>query len=94
MRRLITAAAAAAALAVPAVATAADNYSPPSQIPAAAQCGTGAGSGAFGAFGPGQNFGNSTSGHISEPGNPNTPNGEGADGPQTGLNNSGVCGGA
>ena len=39
-----------------------------------AQCGTGAASGAFGAFGPGNNFAG------------------GADGTQTGLNNSAVCG--
>lgn len=39
-----------------------------------AQCGTGAGSGAFGAFGPGVNFAG------------------GANGYQTGLNNSAVCG--
>jgi hypothetical protein len=41
---------------------------------AGAQCGTGASSGSFGAFGKGNNFAG------------------GADGYQTGLNNSGVCG--
>jgi len=41
---------------------------------AGAQCGTGAASGSFGAFGPGNNWAG------------------GADGRQTGLNNSGVCG--
>ncbi|HEX8976645.1 MAG TPA: hypothetical protein VF781_09035 [Solirubrobacteraceae bacterium] len=41
---------------------------------AGAQCGSGAASGAFGAFGPGNNFAG------------------GADGYQTGLNNSAVCG--
>lgn len=41
---------------------------------AGAQCGTGAGSGAFGAFGPGNNFAG------------------GANGYQTGLNNSALCG--
>jgi hypothetical protein len=41
---------------------------------AGAQCGTGASSGSFGAFGPGNNFAG------------------GADGTQTGLNNSAVCG--
>ena len=43
-------------------------------IAAGAQCGTGAASGSFGAFGKGNNFAG------------------GADGQQTGLNNSGVCG--
>jgi hypothetical protein len=41
---------------------------------AGAQCGTGAASGSFGAFGKNNNFAG------------------GADGVQTGLNNSGVCG--
>ena len=41
---------------------------------AGAQCGTGAGSGAFGVFGPGNNMKG------------------GADGRQTGINNSAVCG--
>lgn len=41
---------------------------------AGAQCGTGAASGSFGAFGQGNNFAG------------------GADGTQTGLNNSAVCG--
>ena len=45
-----------------------------------AQCGSGAGSGAFGFFGKDNNLGNSN------------PNGPGADGQQTGLNNSAVCG--
>jgi hypothetical protein len=45
-----------------------------------AQCGSGAGSGAFGFFGKDNNLGNSN------------PNGPGADGQQTGLNNSSVCG--
>ncbi len=43
-------------------------------IAVGAQCGSGAGSGAFAAFGPGNNFAG------------------GADGTQTGLNNSAVCG--
>lgn len=73
-----------------ATAFAADSYSPPSHIPTTAECGSSAGSGAFGAFGPGVNFGNSTSGHISEPGN--ATNGNGANGPATGANNSSVCG--
>lgn len=75
---------------VPSVALAADNYNPPPQIPSTAQCGTGASSGSFGAFGPGMNFGNTTSGHVQYPGN--AQNGNGADGPGTGSNNSGVCG--
>ncbi len=62
----------AAAFAIPAFA--ADNYNPPSQIPTTAQCGTGASSGSFGAFGKTNNFAG------------------GADGYQTGINNSGVCG--
>lgn len=49
-----------------------------------------AGAGAFGAFGTGFNFGNSTSGHVSEPGN--ATNGNGADGPGTGANNANLCG--
>jgi hypothetical protein len=59
---------------VPAAAFASDNYNPPSQIPTTAQCGTGAGSGSFGAFGQDYNFAG------------------GANGYQTGLNNSAVCG--
>src|SRR5690242_5990465 len=43
-----------------------------------AQCGSGAGSGAFGFFGKDNNLGNSN------------PNGPGANGQQTGLNNSAV----
>jgi hypothetical protein len=46
-----------------------------------AQCGTGAESGAFGFFGRDYNLGGKT---------PQSP--PGADGQQTGLNNSGVCG--
>ena len=46
-----------------------------------AQCGTGAGSGAFGFFGKDLNLG-----VKSDPADP------GANGQQTGLNNSGVCG--
>jgi hypothetical protein len=46
-----------------------------------AQCGTGAGSGAFGFFGPGYNLGIWTD-----------PTDPGANGYQTGLNNSAVCG--
>ena len=90
MRMRIATATVVAALAVPAVAGAADNYNPPSQIPSSAQCGSGAASGAFGAFGPGFNFGNTTSGHVPYPGN--AQNGNGADGPATGANNSEVCG--
>lgn len=94
VRKLVGVAAAVAALAVPAVAGAANNYSPPSQIPSSAQCGTAAGSGAFGAFGPGQNFGASgeawVDANYGEAGS--GPNGVGANGYQTGLNNSSVCG--
>jgi hypothetical protein len=46
-----------------------------------AQCGSGAGSGAFGFFGKDNNLGIKS--------NPDDP---GADGQQTGLNNSAVCG--
>jgi hypothetical protein len=58
----------------PAASFASDYYNPPSQIPSHAQCGSGAGSGAFGAFGQVHNFAG------------------GANGYQTGLNNSAVCG--
>ena len=84
MRTLITAAIAALAIA-PTTALAA--YSPPAQIPQSAQCGTGAGSGAFGAFGDkgdvAHDFGVNNLGSNGAPG---------ADGYQTGLNNSAVCG--
>ena len=50
-----------------------------------AQCGTGAGSGSFGYFGKDKNLGNDVSGHYRE-------GGLGANGYQTGLNNSAVCG--
>jgi hypothetical protein len=59
-----------------------DTLPPPGQAQAeavGAQCGTGAASGAFGAY---------AHGYI--PDNYQTP--RGADGTQTGLNNSGVCG--
>lgn len=46
-----------------------------------AQCGTGAGSGSFGYFGKGLNLGIKTD-----------PSDPGANGYQTGLNNSAVCG--
>lgn len=50
-----------------------------------------AGHGAFGAFGKDFNFGNTTSGRV--PGAPgNDQNGNGANGQQTGANNSGLCG--
>ena len=50
-----------------------------------------AGHGAFGAFGTDYNFGNTTSGHIvGAPGN--NQNGNGANGQQTGINNSTLCG--
>jgi hypothetical protein len=48
-------------------------------VPSNAQCGTGAGSGAFGAFGDKNDFGT----HDFR---------GGADGSQTGLNNSSLCG--
>ena len=81
-------------LLVPAASFAADNYSPPSQIPSTAQCGTGAGSGSFGAFGPGQNFGASGEAWLDSVAleSASGPNGVGANGYQTGLNNSAVCG--
>jgi hypothetical protein len=53
-------------------------------LAAGAQCGTGAGSGAFGAFG---NFYSNK--HDLGQGNPDGP---GTDGTQTGLNNSALCG--
>jgi hypothetical protein len=47
-----------------ATAFAADNYNPPSQIPTNAQCGTGAASGSFGAFGKGNNFAGGANGPL------------------------------
>lgn len=46
--------------------------------------------GSFGAFGQGFNWGNSTSGHAPYLGN--YQNGNGANGPGTGANNSAPCG--
>src|SRR5436190_12428205 len=54
---------------------------------AGAQCGTGAGSGAFGAFGE---HGDVT--HDFGVNNPGSNGKPGADGQQTGLNNSALCG--
>jgi hypothetical protein len=85
MKRSIAVAVAIAALAVPAGALASGNGTPPSytelqgNVPSNAQCGTGAGSGAFGAFGDKNDFGTHDFGG-------------GADGYQTGLNNSSLCG--
>jgi hypothetical protein len=75
-RKTITAALGVAMLAVPTVASA--EYSPPAQIPDHAQCGTGAGSGAFGALGAKGDVKHDYRG--------------GANGTLTGLNNSAVCG--
>jgi hypothetical protein len=79
MRKLIISAVVAIALAVPAVASAdLEAYETnPGRIQATsvgAQCGSGAGSGAFGYFGKDNNLAG------------------GANGYQTGLNNSAVCG--
>ena len=87
MRKFIVVLASLAALAVPAVASAEapGNSEPglgrylsnPGRVQAGevgAQCGSGAGSGAFGFFGKGENFAG------------------GANGTQTGLDNSAVCG--
>jgi hypothetical protein len=94
MKRSITIAAAVAALAVPATASAAGvndpGYGTPGSTQAGevgAQCGTGAGSGAFGAFGA---FGDVT--HDFGVNNPGSDGAPGANGYQTGLNNSAVCG--
>jgi hypothetical protein len=58
-----------------------DRYNEISQNPNPdAQCGSGAGSGAFGYYGPGYNVGQT---RQPDPG---------ADGPKTGLSNSAVCG--
>jgi len=90
MTKLLALLATIAALAVPAAALAdADGYGNAGSEQAGlvgAQCGTGAASGAFGAFG--------TFGYIHDFGINNLgSNGEpGANGYQTGLNNSGVCG--
>jgi hypothetical protein len=73
-----TAAAMFASMVLPALADSTDYYSNPGRqqaIEVGAQCGTGAGSGAFGYFG----------------GKDNNLSG-GANGTQTGLNNSAVCG--
>jgi len=88
MRKLVIGAASLIALALPVAASAAppvpypgnsepgiDRYNEIAAKPNPdAQCGTGAGSGAFGYFGKGSSLAG------------------GADGHQTGLNNSGVCG--
>jgi hypothetical protein len=96
-RFLIAAAVSAAALAVPLMGVA--HAAPPSGggygsqpghavvLEVGAQCGSGAGSGAFGAFGT---FGDVTHDYgINNLGSNGVP---GADGTQTGLNNSAVCG--
>jgi len=49
---------------VPATSFASDYYNPPSQIPSNAQCGTGAASGSFGAFGHDNNFAGGANGHL------------------------------
>jgi hypothetical protein len=43
---------------------ASDNYNPPPQIPQHAQCGTGAASGSFGAFGKNNNFAGGANGPV------------------------------
>lgn len=103
MRKLIALTAFAFALALPAVAAAeppgGGGYGwQPGATKAAevgAQCGSGAGSGSFGAFG---NYGNLYTesgeqihdfGHVYEGDSNGKP---GANGKQTGINNSGVCG--
>ena len=93
MRKLMIIAAAAAVLAIPATASAAangyGNNGSDQALSVGAQCGTGAGSGAFGAFG---NFGDvyhdfgintDNNGNGAEPG---------TNGYQVGLNNSALCG--
>jgi len=90
MRKLMIVAGAIAALAIPSVAFAdADGYGNAGSTRAGevgAQCGTGAASGAFGAFG--------TYGYVHDFGinNPGSNGAPGANGYQTGLNNSAVCG--
>ena len=92
MKKFIAIAGMAAVLVIPATANAAaDGYGNNGSAQAAsvgAQCGTGAGSGAFGAFG---NFGG-----WHDLGINNDKNGNGAEpgtyGYQVGLNNSAVCG--
>lgn len=82
LKRIVPAILAAAAIAVPAAASAAPNPN--------AQCGTGAASGAFGAFGN-----NGSSGiHDMGQNKGNAPYGGtlGANGPATGANNSAICG--
>lgn len=91
MKRLIAGAAAILALAAPVAASAANpagiSYDTLYGVAADnAQCGTQAGSGAFAYFG---NFGYVHDLGINNPGSNGKP---GADGYQTGLNNSAVCG--
>lgn len=92
MKTLLVAVVAIGALALPGMAVAAGNSAPggdryndnPGRIQAeavGAQCDTGAGSGTFGYLGKDQNMGIN-----SDPGDP------GANGQQTGLNNSAACG--
>ena len=92
MKKAITVIAAIVVLAVPATASAEwagqgnstpgiDRYKDIAANPnPEAQCGTGAGSGAFGYYGVGSNLGQT---RQPDPG---------ANGPQTGINNSAVCG--
>ena len=92
MKKYIAVLTAVVALALPAVASATPGGGYGSQpgyekaVEVGAQCGTGAGSGAFGAFGTNGNVTHDYG--VNHPGSNGVP---GADGPQTGLNNSQVC---
>lgn len=92
MKKFITIAAAAATLALPVAASASNanqpgygNHGSEQAASVGAQCGSGAGSGAFGAFGAHGDV-RHDNGQDSADGIP------GANGPATGLNNSSICG--
>jgi len=82
LKRIIPVVIATAAIAVPAAASAAPNPN--------AQCGTGAASGAFGAFGNNGSSGIHDMGQNK--GQPLVGGTLGANGPATGANNSAICG--
>jgi hypothetical protein len=92
MKKCLIAGIAAAILVVPSAAMA---DTPPTyeqlqgNVPDSAQCGTGAGSGTFGWLGTFNDGTRHDFGEITENDSNNVP---GANGYQTGLNNSGVCG--
>lgn len=74
-----------AGLVGPIAAGAANDYGSQPGYPVATSMTTCSGAGAFGAFGPGNNWGTPV-------GVPSGPNGHGASGPATGSNNANLCG--